>query len=446
MASPTASPSPPSPWQTWQRETLALLADLRFAILLLLLIALASISGTVIEQGEPPAFYQANYPERPALFGFLTGSLILRLGFDHVYHTWWFLALLILLGLSLSLCTLRRQWPALKAARNWRYYTRPQQFQKLALSAELPTRDLATVETLLRHKGYALHRADHTLYARKGILGRVGPILVHASLLTILAGAILGAMTGFIAQEMVPSGERFTIQNILQAGPWAHTPADLTFQVNCFWIDYTPKGDIDQFYSDITVLSSQETPLDRQTIHVNLPLRFRGLTLYQTDWGISAVRVQLNNSPIFELPVRPVTLSAGRFWGAWLPTRPDLSQGITLLLRDLQGQAFLYNPQGQFLGAVRLGETLPIEGLNLHLIDILGSTGLQIKSDPGVPLVYTGFALLMVGVALSYLSHSQIWALQDDDHLYLGGRTNRAQLTFEREFLDLLNQIPTQSG
>ncbi|HEY9295600.1 MAG TPA: cytochrome c biogenesis protein ResB, partial [Phormidium sp.] len=51
----------------WRGELLPLLADLRLAILLLLAIALFSISGTVIEQGQSIQFYQANYPEHPAL-------------------------------------------------------------------------------------------------------------------------------------------------------------------------------------------------------------------------------------------------------------------------------------------------------------------------------------------------------------------------------------------
>jgi len=48
-----------------------------------------SISGTVIEQGQSVEFYQANYPEHPALFGFLTWKVLLTVGWD-VYRTWWF--------------------------------------------------------------------------------------------------------------------------------------------------------------------------------------------------------------------------------------------------------------------------------------------------------------------------------------------------------------------
>jgi cytochrome c biogenesis protein len=83
-----------------------------------------------------------------------------------------------------------------------------------------------------------------------------------------------------------------------------------------------------------------------------------------------------------------------------------------------------------------------VNGVTLALVEVLGSTGLQIKADPGVPLVYAGFGLLMVGVMMSYISHSQVWALTDQGKLYLGGRTNRAQVAFEREILELLADWP----
>jgi len=55
---------------------------------------------------------------------------------------------------------------------------------------------------------------------------------------------------------------------------------------------------------------------------------------------------------------------------------------------------------------------MSINGVTLKIVEVVGSTGLQIKADPGIPIVYTGFTLLMLGVVMSYVSHSQIWALQ----------------------------------
>jgi cytochrome c biogenesis protein len=142
------SPAPSfAPWRWvkryFKRELLPVLADLRLAIVLLLAIALFSIVGTVIEQGQSLAFYQTNYPEDPALFGFLSWRVILIVGLNEVYRSWWFLSLLILFGASLTACTFTRQLIALRwFSRPWNFYTQPRQFNKLALSTEVPATNL----------------------------------------------------------------------------------------------------------------------------------------------------------------------------------------------------------------------------------------------------------------------------------------------------------------
>lgn len=434
----------------FRHELLPLLADLRLAIGLLLAIAVLSATGTVIEQEETAAFYQAHYPEHPALFGFLTWRVILNLGLDHVYRTPWFLAILILFGSSLIACSFTRQWPMLKGARRWSYLTRPQSFQRLPFWTYLPQQSLQGLPERLRRQGYLVFQEGHHLYARKGLIGRIGPILVHVSMLLILLGAIWGSIGGFKAQELIPSGSVASIQHLTGAGDLAraHLP---TWQIraNRFWIDYAADGRVKQFYSDLSILD-QGQEVKRQTISVNHPLSYRGVTLYQADWSIDSIRIRINNSPTFQIPVVPVRTEAGnKLWGAFVPTQPDMSQGLTLLLPDLQGTALLYDTEGQWMGSLRQGMSLALDEvapqrfpnpLTLYLDEVIGATGLQIKSDPGIPAVYLGFGLLMVGVVMSYFSYSQIWALQTETGLYLGGKTNRALVTFEREFDRLVEQ------
>ncbi|WP_017316315.1 cytochrome c biogenesis protein [Mastigocladopsis repens] len=430
--------------QFLRQELLPVLTDLRLAIVMLLVIALLSVTGTIIEQGQSLAFYQANYPEHPALFGFLSWKVILTVGLDHVYRTWWFLALLIFFGTSLTACTFTRQLPALKAARRWKFYDEPRQFQKLALSAELDHGSVNSLTQLLQNRRYKIFQEkEDILYARKGIIGRIGPIIVHVGIVTILLGSIWGAMTGFVAQEMVASGNIFQVKNIIDAGPWATgQPKDWSVRVNRFWIDYTPSGGIDQFYSDMSVLDNQGQEVDRKTIFVNSPLRYHGVTFYQTDWGISAVRVRVNKSPIFQIPMAQLNTNGnGRIWGTWIPTKPDLSEGVSLLAKDLQGMVLIYDATGKLVNTVRTGMSTQVNGVTLKILDVVGSTGLQIKADPGIPIVYTGFALLMLGVTMSYFSHSQIWALCKDGRLYVGGKTNRAQVAFEQEMLQILDRL-----
>jgi cytochrome c biogenesis protein len=432
-----------------RRQILPVLTDLRLAIILLLVIALFSVSGTVIEQGQLPDFYQSNYPEHPALFGFLSWKVIQVVGLDHVYRTWWFLSLLVLFGTSLTACTFTRQLPALKAAQKWKYYEEPRNFTKLALSAELEGVCLSSIPSILQQKSYRIFQEtnpekDDILYARKGIVGRIGPIIVHIGIVAILLGGIWGAMTGFMAQEMITSGDTFQVKNIVDAGAWSSKDVlkDWSVRVNRFWIDYTPTGGIDQFYSDMSVLNNDGQEVNHEKIYVNKPLRYHGVVFYQTDWGISNVRVRLNKSPIFQLPmVQLDTKGRGRIWGTWIPTKPDLSEGVSLLAKDLQGMVLIYDAQGKLINTVRAGMSIPVNGVNLQILDVMGSTGLQIKFDPGIPIVYTGFGLLMLGVVMSYFSHSQIWALQKGETLYIGGKTNRAQVAFEQEVLAILDQL-----
>ncbi|MBS0015959.1 MAG: cytochrome c biogenesis protein [Arthrospira sp. SH-MAG29] len=430
-----------------RKELVPVLADLRLAIVLLLAIAIFSISGTVIEQGQSAAFYQANYPEDPALFGFLTWKVLLFIGLDHVYRTWWFLSILIVFGSSLTACTFTRQLPTLKSAQRWQYYDKEKQFKNLALSAEVNNVSLDHLKQTLESRRYLVFQEGNKLYARRGIIGRIGPIVVHASMLIILAGSIVGSMTGFIAQELVPSGNLFGIQNILDAGPFSQSqmPQDWAVKVNRFWIDYTPDGTIDQFYSDLSVVDREGKERDRQTIHVNKPLRYDGITFYQADWGIAGVRVRINRSPVLQLPMAQLdTGGKGRIWGTWVPTKTDLSEGVSLLAKDLQGTVLIYDNDGQLASTVREGMSIDINGVTLYVDEVVGSTGLQIKADPGIPIVYLGFGLLMISVLMSYVSHSQIWGLQQGDRLYIGGKTNRAKVAFEREVVALLDKIESE--
>ncbi|MGD1899633.1 MAG: cytochrome c biogenesis protein [Phormidesmis sp.] len=432
----------------FRKALVTLLADLKLAIALLLAIAVFSISGTVIEQGQGLAFYQENYPESPALFGFLTWKVVLFLGLDHVYRTWWFLTILILFGASLTACTFTRQITALRwFSRTWNFYSKPRQYGKMALSTELAHPNIDTLKDQLSSRKYKVFEkdsgTDKMLYAHKGLSGRIGPIVVHASMLLILAGAILGSMTGFFAQEMVPSGQTFRIQNIFDAGPWADSqiPKDWSVHVNRFWIDYSPEGRVDQFYSDLSVLDIDGQEVKRKTIHVNEPLRYKNVTLYQADWAVGGVKVRINNSPVFNLQMAPLAVENNRLWGTWVPTKPDMSEGVSLIAQDLQGTLLLYDMSGQLTSTVRAGSSVVVNGVTLYVDELIGSTGLQIKADPGIPVVYLGFGLLMLGVIVSYISHSQVWALQTAGKLFVGGRTNRAQVSFERELLAILDTL-----
>ena len=55
----------------------------------------------------------------------------------------------------------------------------------------------------------------------------------------------------------------------------------------------------------------------------------------------------------------------------------------------------------------------------ITLMDILSSTGLEIKADPGIVLIYFGFLFLMISTLISYITYSQIWIVQDKKKIFI---------------------------
>ena len=75
------------------------------------------------------------------------------------------------------------------------------------------------------------------------------------------------------------------------------------------------------------------------------------------------------------------------------------------------------------------------------IIDILPSTGLLIKYDPSIPIIYFGFGLLMITTCLSYLPYTQIWIFTQRKNSWIGSSTNRGKIQLEIEFENLIRYI-----
>jgi len=255
-------------------------------------------------------------------------------------------------------------------------------------------------------------------------------------MILILLGTILTALTGFKAQEIVPKTETFHIQNVLTNGPLTIIPKT-SARVNDFWITYNKQKIVNQFYSDISILNTNGNEIEQKTIYVNSPAKFNGLTYYQTDWNLIGIRIKNNANSVIQYPLSDISNNKDKIWLSWIPKTAELTDGYTLLVNNLQGYGSIYDKSGQFLGNVELNETSQVN-LNLSFIDIISSTGLQIKADPGIPIIYSGFAFLMGSTLLSYVTYSQIWIVDEKQTIFIGGNTNRATFDFELEFLDIV--------
>ena len=420
-----------------KQRFLKLLADLRFAIGILLIIALTSIIGTIIEQDQSIEIYKLNYPLTNKLFGILSWDTILKLGFDHVYKTWWFLFFIFLFGISLLTCTFLQQVPSLKIARRCQFFRTNQQFSKLKIFKQTKNISLNQFLFRLKENKYSIFQQKDIVYCYKGLVGRLAPIIVHFSLILILFGSIIGSINGFKAQELIPKTESFHIQNFLTNGKIFSIPKTVV-RINDFWITYNKKNTISQFYSDISFLKDNGHETYRKTIFVNSPAVYKGTYFYQTDWNLTGLRFKFNNPEINQTSIIDINNDSNKIWFSWISFNLELSDGYTILLNNLQGYASIYDKFGSFSGNLELNEFTNSQP-TIKLIDIISSTGLQIKNDPGIPVIYGGFGFLMVSTLTSYITYSQIWIIQSQRKrkLLIGGNTTRAKFEFELEFFKL---------
>jgi len=415
-----------------KQKLFRLLADLRFAISILLLIGFTSIIGTIIEQNQSIETYKINYPLTNKVFEFLSWDTILKFELDHVYTSWWFTILILLFGISLTTCTFLQQLPSLKLARRCQFLRITRQFRRLKIFTCLTNFSLNKLLIRLKNSKYSFFQQKNIVYCYKGLIGRIAPIIVHFSMILILCGTIIGSLCGFKAQEIIPKTETFHIQNILNTGQLAIIPK-ISARINDFWITYTKQKTVAQFYSDISILNIKGKEVKRKTDFVNFPLIYKGIYYYQTDWTILGLRFQNFQNNIFEYPLINVLNNQNKVWLSWVPVTQTFDEGIIIIIDNLQGYCSIYNDMGIFLGNSELNENLNLNQL-FKFIEIISSTGLQIKIDPGIPIIYTGFLFLMLSALVSYISYSQIWIIQENQKIFIGGDTTRGIFEFELEF------------
>jgi cytochrome c biogenesis protein len=255
-------------------------------------------------------------------------------------------------------------------------------------------------------------------------------------MILILIGTIMGSLFGFKAQEIIPKTETFHIQNILNNGQLTIVPK-ISARINDFWITYTEQKTISQFYSDISILNNEGNEIDRKTSFVNSPLIYKGIYYYQTDWNLTGLRFQDLNRQIVEYPLVNILSNKNKVWLTWISSNQTLNDGIIIITDNLQGYCSVYNDLGIFLGNLELNESLTANP-RFTLLEIISSTGLQIKMDPGIPIIYIGFFFLMISTLISYISYSQIWIIQEKQKVFIGGNTTRALFEFELEFFKFI--------
>ncbi len=428
-------------WKQTKTKIFKKLANLQFAIGLLFTIGFMIAIGTIIEQDQGLNFYKENYPEIKPVFGFLSWKIITLLGFDRVYSAWWFVITLLLFGSSLLTCTFTTQLPSVKTFKIWKFITKQKQYNNLKVNSDIKSGISNTVAFNCNDNKYHFFRQHKKSYAYSGLLGRVAPVIVHISIIVLLLGSTIGSFSGYTAQEIVPRGEIFHIQNLTKLGNVSYIPQTLFCRINNFWITYTKDLKTDQFYSDLSLFDEKGNELKRKIIFVNEPLVYKNLTMYQTDWNIVGIKLRLNNEKTFQVPLKKITKGGNRFWFGSLSLNSVLETDLTIVLNDLNGKVYFYNPKGTLIQECYVGEFISTNSnFKLQVSDIITSTGLQMKSDPGLGTVYFSFFLLILSIYVSFFTYSQIWLVELAETIKIGGNSNRSVLFFQEDFRKIIRR------
>jgi cytochrome c biogenesis protein len=449
------------------------LSSIKLAVFLLILLALISIIGTILPQGES---HQNNLqfftntvwnifnklgqvdptsPENISHFQDLARSYGLKLyhishalGLDNLYHSWYFNLLLLLLSLNLIICTIRR-WP-----HTWQFFSQPREVlegegaggvplkKEFSFKGNLdPAAEAAAAS--LKGSGYKAgiiqREGSRHLFAQKGIWGRFGIYVTHLSILVILLGAFIGLRFGFKGFVIVEEGQTVDSIRLKMGGGKKQLP----FAIRCddFELTYYEKTTRPSDYkSTLTVIEDGRETLTK-TIEVNHPLIYppslfdlKSIFFYQSSYGDTGkagrMRLLVSSRDGSKSQVYPVPLSGGvdlEEFGMRLEVLsfiPDFAMRNDNTIYSKSSQA--NNPAALIRLTLPDGSTKDtwvfrnfpdFHGLKdvdfiLRFLAYEGLqyTGLQVAYDPGVWVVWLGCALMVIGFYIAFfVPHKRIW-------------------------------------
>lgn len=249
-------------------------SSVKLAIFLIILLTLASVIGTLIPQGRSAEEYAARYGELAGLF--------VRLQLTDLYRSAWFLALLFLFAVNLTVCTVSRIGPKLRRAFGPASGTDAGSVAATKLRNRLklagaPASAAARISKELSSRRYALKTAGRengaVLLARKRRLGWFGSDAVHFGLLIILAGGIVSGLAGRRSHLALLEGQTADVPH-----------ADFRVRLDRFETEYYPEGGVKAWKSTVSVLEDGR-PVLTEVVKVNHPLTYRGFHFYQSRYG-----------------------------------------------------------------------------------------------------------------------------------------------------------------
>ncbi|MDH5202726.1 MAG: cytochrome c biogenesis protein ResB [Nitrospirota bacterium] len=496
-----------------------LFASVKFAIIIFALISLTSVVGTILEQKAEPA---KNIQILSKIFGESLAPTLYnifdKIGFMDMYHSWWFLTLLILFSANIVICSIER------LPRIWKMVREPisplteEHLEKVSIKRELilrgkPEKVKDFVISAIKGAGFKVIESKedkgYQLYSQKGSFTRLGVYITHSSILLILIGAFIGIFLGFKGFLPLPEGMSSPVvllhndsltqteahekemilnaiwtssgsissssatlgmdENTLKAKMHKYGIQPLGFTIRCDDFDVYFYGSSDlpkEYKSWLTVIDGGKEVL-KKTIGVNDPLAYKSITFYQASYGMvpnAQGKFILRITPKSGAPeIKQLNLGE-RFIISGTTMEGTIRDFSRALSFDKQGRPITYaemmnNPavfidfkeggkekySGWILKRHPITAKLP-EGHTVEFIDIWGVqyTGLQVRKDPGVWIVYLGCIVMSIGLFIAFfMSHRKLWVRiaeeKNSTKVIIGATTNKNRAAFERK----INKIIT---
>ena len=410
------------------------LTSMKFAIILLLILAAACALASLITQGQSYEYYASAYSEK-------TAALIIAAGLDDAYHSWWFLLISGFLCLNLIFCNLVRLPQLIKRTKA---AASPDAAQMRASSLVLE--GITDPEQVFKKLGMPLVKepADKKrFYSVKNRIGLWGAWICHLGILLLIVGFGLGQMT---YQESVVYGVPGQTRLI--------PDTNLALTIDDFRIGLREDDTVEQYTADITVqdLSAPDGASESAEISVNHPGRLFGRSFYQNSTGWAAKVTVKKGGELLQEEV----LCAGEytavkgledlvvFFNAFYPDYVLVpGSGPQTLSGKLNNPAYLYTLyfQEEILGMNVLmpDEAITVSDYTITFSEPQNYTVIQVKKDSFSELAFAGGVLVMLGLMIAfYFQMVQVYAEEQPDGTWkVYGHCPKGGVLFKEKFMKL---------
>ncbi len=346
----------------------------------------------------------------------LVGKAVLVGGFHHVYTSWWFLCIFSCLFLNMALVTWDLARTTLVKARGLHRYSH-EAVSYFTLDETAFSRErLDRFEAVLRGRGYVLKQGTDEIYGRKGWLGIWGGTILHLGLVVLLVGALISGLSRFNGYMELGAGQEVpeNDQAYAQKNKGIFFPGHL--QDVTLRLDGTEEhrnGKMNIVTSAVAVMDHKSGEEVHKTLTMNDPLYFHGLKMYQSDFVGPAALFVVTSPGAPESVAGYVNLQSRNGSNAIfsLPGTPFQAKiDYHAADRSLEMEVHDRN-EVVYKGPIAIGQTLKADDFLIRLEAVNKWTGLLVVYDRAVPVIFTGFILAILGIAVMGLfDPREIWA------------------------------------